>query len=287
LIEPLTGLVMYHPIRRKWVSSETCRARESFWIFGVMRCGAFAMTSAEPNQSNASIPARSQPGSTSRILPTVTGLLLGVVAGGLCWWAAGPSLGLFLGGVLLSAILIPSLVAAESKLKQQLASTIGVVTGIAAVWLVATLAPHPPGQPLPSLLEWLECTAVLTTFALALGGMTATLVHVKLNPSLASFLTLLVAAAWLAWPVWLSPALPGHDDLVHALAIPHPLVAINSVLPQMGLWTQQPLAYHLTTLNHDVALPMPGGIGWTVGVHGLIGAALISGTHWRRKQRAD
>ena len=124
-------------------------------------------------------------------------------------------------------------------------------------------------------IDMLACIAITGAFALALAGLTRLLRHVRLPIALASFLTMLVALAWLAWPVWASPWLGGHDRLVANLVAPHPMLAINSVLQHLGLWNQQPLAYNLTVLNQDAYLPLPQSILPAVGVHTVVGAVCL------------
>src|SRR5206468_12886600 len=106
----------------------------------------------------------------------------------------------------------------------------------------------------------LACTVIAAAFVLALAGLALLLRHLRLPAALASFLTVLVAIAWLAWPVWASPWVAGHDRVVAALVAPHPMLAVNGVLQHLGPWNQQPLAYNLTVLNQDAFLPLPRSI---------------------------
>ena len=93
-----------------------------------------------------------------------------------------------------------------------------------------------------------------------------------------------LALLWLAWPVWLSPALRelGNQSLVNALVQLNPLLAINGLLLQMGPWSQAPIAYHLTDLGQNIAYALPAhGITCIAG-HAVSGALLLG---WTRNYR--
>jgi hypothetical protein len=101
--------------------------------------------------------------------------------------------------------------------------------------------------------------------------VTALLRAIGLPESLAAAIVIVLALAWLAWPIWLSPALEGRQTLVNWLVPAHPLLAINGQLSQLGIWTERPLMYRWTVLNQDVSYEMPGNPVWCIAVHGLIG----------------
>ena len=202
--------------------------------------------------------------------------LLSLVASWLCYRATGPTLGLFFGPILLATFLVPPLVLAhkESPLAQAL-TVAGVVLGVLPVWLYAALLIYPEDQPHATPGDVVRCLPVLAAYALALAGIAAALSRVPSMPAaLASFVTMVLGTAWLTWPVWLSPWLPGKDWVVAALGPLNPLLAVNAALKHMGLWDEQRLAYRLTALVRDVTYAPPAGVRWSVLFHTLVGAAL-------------
>jgi hypothetical protein len=81
-------------------------------------------------------------------------------------------------------------------------------------------------------------------------------------------LTIAFALAWLSWPIWLSP----HVSNVNWLVTLHPLLAINSLLQDLGIWSQQPLAYQLTALGQDVEYTLPSP-RFSIAFHAIVAAA--------------
>src|SRR4051812_26030295 len=198
--------------------------------------------------------------------------LLALLATAISSGLLGVTLGLFFAGVFVCALLVPPVTVAEEEWTRGLLAAGGAWLGVSLVWLEVTLRGHLPGYAYPGLTDTLACVVILAAFVLALSGMSLLLWHVRIPRALASFLTMLVALAWLAWPVWASPWVGGHDRLVATLVAPHPMLAINAVLQHMGLWNQQPLAYNLTVLNQDAYLPLPRSILPAVVVHTIVGA---------------
>jgi hypothetical protein len=201
--------------------------------------------------------------------------LLALLATAISAGVLGATLGLFFAGVFVCALLVPPLTGAEEEWTNGLLAAVGAWLGMSLAWLVVTFRGQLPGDIGANLIDTLACIAIAAAFTLALAGLTRLLRHVHLPIALASFLTMLVALAWLAWPVWASPWLGGHDRLVANLVAPHPMLAINSVLQHLGLWNQQPLAYNLTVLNQDAYLPLPQSILPAVGVHTVVGAVCL------------
>src|SRR5687768_943327 len=98
--------------------------------------------------------------------------LLPFAAAWLCYRAAGPTLGLFFGPILLATFLVPPLVLAhdDSPLDAALALA-GVVLGVMPVWFYVALANYPPDQPHATAADVLPCLLVLAAYALALAGI--------------------------------------------------------------------------------------------------------------------
>jgi hypothetical protein len=198
----------------------------------------------------------------------------------------GATLGLFFAGVFVCALLVPPLTVAEEEWTDGLLAAVGAWLGVSLTWLAVTFRGQLPGDVGANLIDTLACVAIAAAFSLALAGLTRILRHVRVPRAHASFIAMLVALAWLTWPVWASPWLGGHDRLVANLVAPHPMLAINSVLRHLGLWNQQPLAYNLTVLNQDAYLPLPQSILPAVVVHTVIGAVCLAPVlrgRWRRR----
>ena len=59
------------------------------------------------------------------------------------------------------------------------------------------------------------------------------------------------------------------------LAPAHPLLAMNRILLDLGIWTQQPWMYRHTTLGQDVAYALPGTIWPCVLLHAVMALGLL------------
>jgi hypothetical protein len=201
----------------------------------------------------------------------VTPLLLSLVAGVTCYFVLGATTGLFFATVAIVALVTPPLVLAHADRMRQAIVWSSVVDG-AAVALLAAVA-----DPYVTLLDWVRAYLLLAAFALASWGVARLLVRVRVVPALASALTVVLALAWLAWPVWLSPWLAGREALVSWLVPAHPLLALDGALRHLGPpWTEHHLMYtKLSVLNQDVAYSLPRGVGAAVVVHAAIGLACL------------
>jgi hypothetical protein len=207
----------------------------------------------------------SDPPSLASILRAALGPFIGgIVIASICWLACGITLGLFIGGVALTAIVLPPLTVRDEHPRHAFLAAASLVDGIAIVWLVAALMEL-------SLLQWLQGYIVLIAFAAGLFGLTIALRRI-VGPTGASAITTFVALAWLAWPIWLSPI--AGPRTVAILGPVHPLFALNKVLTDLGFWTQQPLMYDLTTLGQDVPHALPQSILPCVLLHALMALSL-------------
>ena len=89
-----------------------------------------------------------------------------------------------------------------------------------------------------------------------------------------AFAVMMLAAAWLAWPIWLAPQLVAWEWTVPSWATRfHPLFAINAAALDRGVWTQQPAVYQLTPLGQDLAYALPDSPWRTAAV--LLVASLL------------
>jgi hypothetical protein len=181
------------------------------------------------------------------------------------------------GGVLIVTIALPPLVlAVKCRPHRLLVATVGVVAVI-AVWLFL-----PIDWP-----QWWACAVLLAAYAAALTGMAALLRRVGANAVVSAAVVVVVALAWLSWPVWLSPCLAGHETLVDWLVFAHPLLALNGVLIDQGIWTERPLMYGWTALNQDVTYSMPSGVWSCVVLHCALGLAFSVSAAFRNKKKTN
>lgn len=207
------------------------------------------------------------------LLPA-TAFALGLASTLLCRAAADALHGMFFGGVVFAALLVPPLVLRERGLRRQAVIAASTWLGIAAGWSAVLL------DVTSTAGLWLRASILLASFVLALWGVAALLDHLRLGRTGAAALTTLLALAWLAWPVWLSPALPGHQNLTDALTRPHPLLTLDTPLlkPWSESWTVRRLFYNdLGNLNQDVQYHPPDGIAPAVTLHLLVGVACLVG----------
>jgi len=241
------------------------------------------------------------PGATLHLSIAIAITLLILLA---CHIVAQETFGYFLGPVLLTTLILPALQPSRAKLKPSpvpfpeslepphaanpylgrfslfralkrylgrvsvvLPCVVAMVIGVG--WIVPVL------QGIVTIGQALLCGVVLLSYLLALGQLTSLLRAVRVAPALAAAIVVGLGLAWLTWPVWLSPALAGETRLVGWLVWAHPLFAINAVLIDLGAWSEQRIAYHLTNLGQDVAYALPETILPALLVHlGLAGGAL-------------
>ena len=167
------------------------------------------------------------------------------LAGGVGYAALGPTLGLLAWGFFAAAILIPPLSLQGRTLAGQAVAAGGAVGMLLLTFTVAAIIAGETAA-LPGL------ALLLATFAASSWGLAALARRLRTTPTYASALATAVGLIWLAWPVWGStlPAAGGVADL-------HPLLAANGLLSGLGIWTERPIAYHLTALGQDVPYRLP------------------------------
>src|SRR5258706_7751803 len=133
--------------------------------------------------------------------------LLSVLSAIACYGAsAGPSLGLYLGGLVLVTLLFPPFCMAEESIGDRLIASGAVVIGVSTVWFIGMW--H--SQTL--LLEWAQCTLVLEAYAIALAGLAAALRLARCSAVVSAALSVIVGLAWLTWPIWLSRTWDGESS---------------------------------------------------------------------------
>lgn len=191
-------------------------------------------------------------GETSRVL--VLPFLLALVLTIACYAASRQSLGFYFGPIVMSALVIPSLARARFGTLR----VIAVIDAVAMCWLVAFFLRS------TTFLQWLACYVVLVAFAFAL---------LTWSRAVGATVITLLALAWLSWPVWLSAYVTG--PLAGWLTPAHPLLAVNHVLLDVGVWTQERLMYQFTSLGQDVPYTLPKSIWPCVLLHAGIGSIAL------------
>ena len=197
----------------------------------------------------------------------------------LCFHAAGATPGTFFGGIAFAVLIAPPFVAAEQTMRDRVVVAIAVFVGVALAWLL------PLRDPDVTVRHWLAAASVLAAVIAAVCGVVIALRGVRLPPLFAAAVAILLFALWLTWPIWLSPQLAGRARLANALAVAHPLFAIDHALADLGPpWTERPLMYNkLSILNQDVSYSLPTTIAWALLLHGTIAVSGFLSTAFRSR----
>jgi hypothetical protein len=135
--------------------------------------------------------------------------------------------------------------------------------------------------------HWLGAYVLLSACVAAASGVAAALARAT-GELAASAVATALSLAWLAWPIWLSGSVD-RPVVVRAIAwlIPvHPLLALNGLLSDLGVWGELPLMYQLTALGQDVPYSLPGSVATCVAMHFLLGGALLLLSGDRRSRAA-
>lgn len=184
--------------------------------------------------------------------------ILAAIAAALIYAAAGRSLGFYLGPFFAVTLILPPLVTRRVGARDATLIAVAVIDTFAVAWLVAVF-----GGDL-AVRQWLACYILLAAYGLALTVLTR---------ATAAWLALLAGVAWLTWPVWTSPFVT--INLARWLTPAHPLMAVNAIIRQHGMWLEQPLMYRYTSLGQDVPYTLPASIWPCVIAHVIIAIILM------------
>ncbi len=184
-----------------------------------------------------------------------------------CYAAAGPSLDFYLGCLAFSALICPVLVTVSIRSIHSWAMA-------AMIWLVFAVAWFAAGEKAEiSVGQVAVCVTVLAGTIGVMTAVTRLLVRCGVPMFLASAAVTTGQCLWLTWPIWLSGSIAGEKpNLSVAL---HPLFVVNGVLKDLGIWTEQPIAYNLTTLGQDVQYRLPASAWPAIGAHAGTIAVLV------------
>jgi len=182
--------------------------------------------------------------------------------------AAGVSLGLAIGGFVAGAILLPPLAASSRDWHGRAGVVIACMAGIGAVWLSFIGRTH------ATMGQWFELVALLGAFLIGLVGIIVGLAAAGLPKIPAAAAAVFLAIGWITWPVWLSPAALG--VWLQWLIEIQPALAANGLLKFTLPWTEQAIAYRLTTLDQDVPIALPVGVWAGIAFHAGIGLGIAA-----------
>ena len=189
---------------------------------------------------------------------SATPAVLAAIVAAAIYAAAGRTLGFYLGPFFATALILPPLVTRHVCTARALVIAAAVADTFAVAWLISVFAGD------VGLRQWLACYVVLAAYTLALVAVTRVT---------AAWVALVVATLWLTWPVWTSPFVT--IGLARWLTPAHPIMAVNSVVRQFGVWVEQPLMYRYTALGQDVPYTLPASVGASVLMHGAVALALL------------
>lgn len=192
--------------------------------------------------------------------------ILAAAATSLCYAAAGGTLGFYLGPVMAVTLILPVMVAGHARLIGATIAAGAMLDAVGLAWLLAAFGPN------LTFLQWLQCYLLLAAYAFALMALTR---------ATAAWVAVVLGVAWLTWPLWTAPFLD--ITLARWLTPAHPLMAINRVVLDHGVWMEQPLMYRHATLGQDVPYALPRSIWPCVLVHTLIGLLLLAPAGWRAR----
>jgi len=199
-------------------------------------------------------------------------IVISSAASAACWWAAGDSLGLFIGGLLIATFLVPPIVLQNPTIGTTSLGFALVLLPITIVWFGAVMKGADPFS------QWAACVLVLACYAVPIAGFSLLLARAGIPPIFASAIAVILGLLWLAWPIWLCNFLlsSGHDSLAAHLVTLSPPLTINGILTGEPAWTERSLAYHLTNLNQDIPIVLPSSPWTCAAAHCAIGLILGS-----------
>lgn len=195
-------------------------------------------------------------------------LLVSGVLAWLCHRAAGPTLGVFLGGLAVVPLIGPPLVLASATGVRRIWALAGMMIGVGAVWWWTGRKAE------LTFVEWLACVTVAWSYAAAVAGIASAMERLRVNDLIASAIGVVLGCAWLTWPIWMAPWLSGErgERIVSALVAANPVFAIDGALrrPFPTPWAQHRYAYQWTNIGDDIRYSVPTSIWPTVGLHAAI-----------------
>jgi hypothetical protein len=183
--------------------------------------------------------------------------------------------------MVLATLLLPPLCLCEETIAARLLVMFGVTDGIGLLVLVCTWGAS------FSLWNLVQAYVVMLSYTIALLGLANLISGFGKSPTWrvpSAAIATIAGLLWLTWPVWLAAALPAHEQFARWLVAPHPLLTLNGLFREFGIWTQRPVAYqHLMTLGQDLPYQLPLSIWPMVAVHGAVGLLLLGASRAGRR----
>jgi hypothetical protein len=196
---------------------------------------------------------------------TSAALLLSCVVGIICYLVAGNSLDQFLASIFFGSILMPPFSAIAGQSPGGWLHLIAITLGTSCCWFM------PLHQQMISPGQLVMCLVVLISLLALLMTTVQALMRLKVQPVAASAIVTIAILAWLTWPIWLSPSLAGSQ--LRWSVMFQPIFAINHILSNLGIWTEQQVAYNLTSLGQDVQYQLPTSVWPIIGLQ--FGLAIV------------
>jgi len=197
-----------------------------------------------------------------------------------CYWAAGPTLGLIIGGLFVVTFLTPAGVLCQKNWQAAIRGALAVILPFIIAWLIGML--NSPERP----TAWMALIFMLIAFASAVAGLSSLLFAAGLPPIYASAITIFISAAILTWPVWLSPEAPTlGKSTMNGIAQLNPPLAASGVLITEPAWTERSIAYRLTNLDQDVPIAFPSTVLPATLAHAALAAIFLGAEFALRRAR--
>lgn len=194
-------------------------------------------------------------------------VLITTLAAALLYLAAGDTLGAWLGGFAVIALVLPGLAVRRESFWHRTLDAAAGVDVVVLGWMGVTMLGG------ASMGSWLTVSILLCCFAAALMGVVWLMDAGRIPVGLAVFVTSMGAVAWLASPVGLSRWMD--DRIAGFLGRFHPLLAANGQLTRLGIWLEQPRVYRHAVLGQDVPYTLPATVWPSAGAHLLVGVVAI------------
>lgn len=192
-----------------------------------------------------------------------TSIIFAAICCAALWWAAGDSLGIWLGGFGVVALLVPVLPTEKKRLLHRLA-VVGIVCAFVLIgWVISTIRTE------VRMSEFLSSAILLAAFAWACFGLILLLEACRLPPSVCTLFITLAAAAWLTSPVWMSQWM--NESRAAFLSDYQPLLVVNGQVKSLGIWLEQPHIYRHVVLGQDVPYALATSIWKSAVFHGVVG----------------
>lgn len=196
-------------------------------------------------------------------------LIIASTAAGALWGAVGNTLGLWLGGLALGAILAPAFAVRRAGWVDRVLAAGSAADPVAAVWLASALLTQVPAW------SWFSCAILLYAVCAASAAVAVLVASSRAPRFIGSAVAVILLLAWMAYPLWGGRSID--RGVAGVLSDYHPLIAANGQLSsRLGVWLERPIAYRLTVLGQDVPYGLPATVWPSATLHLLI-AALAAG----------